>query len=68
LRALAAEEDAGRELVTALDAEQQKVAIVDQKAHKDIFTMASRKAALEGQPTGLSASKMNSTQVGMLMA
>ena len=68
LRVLAAEEDAGRELVTALDAEQKKVAIVDQKAYKDIFTMASRKAALEGQPTGLSASKMNSQQVAMLMA
>jgi hypothetical protein len=68
LRVLAAEEDAGRELVTALDAEQKKVAIVDQKAYKDIFTMASRKAALEGQPTGLSASKMDSKQFAMLMA
>lgn len=68
LRILAAEEDSARELVTALDEQQKKVAIVDQKAYKDIITMASRKAALEGQPTGLSASKMNSKQFAMLMA
>jgi len=37
-------------------------------AYKDIFTMASRKAALEGQPSGLPASKMNSKQFAMLMA
>ena len=67
LRVLAAEEDSGRELITALDEAQRKVAIVDQKAYKDIFTMASRKAAIEGQPTGLAASKLNAKQFALLM-
>jgi len=66
LRILAAEEDSARELVTALDAEQKKVAIFDAKAPKDIVTMASRKAAIEGQPVGISASKLNSKQFAML--
>jgi Protein of unknown function (DUF3500) len=68
MRVLAAEEDLGRDLVTSLDDGQKKVAVVDQTAYKDIFTMASRKAALEGQPSGLSASKMNAKQFGMLMS
>jgi hypothetical protein len=66
MRVLAAEEDAARDLMTSFDAEQKKVALVDQTAYKDIFTMASRKAALEGQPSGLSASKMNAKQFAML--
>ena len=66
-RVLAAEEDLARELVTSLEGEQKKTAIVDQTAYKDIFTMASRKAALEGQPSGLAASKLNAKQFGMLM-
>ena len=36
--------------------------MVDKDAYKDIFTMASRKAALTGQPNGLQASKMNAKQ------
>ncbi|MGH9719410.1 MAG: DUF3500 domain-containing protein [Bryobacteraceae bacterium] len=67
LRVLAREEDLGRELLNALDEGQKKVAVVDKTAYKDIFTMASRKAALENQPNGLSASKMNSKQYAMLM-
>lgn len=62
LRALPREEDLGRDLIHALTADQKKVAIVDKEAYKDIFTMASRKAALSGQPNGLQASKMNSKQ------
>src|SRR5512132_509680 len=58
LRVLAAEEDLARDLVESLTAEQKKVAIVAPEAYKDILTMASRKAALEGQPSGLSAAKM----------
>src|SRR2546422_3157560 len=65
-RVLAAEEDLARELVTSLDGEQKKVAVVDKTAYKDIFTMASRKAALEGQPSGLQASKMNAKQKELL--
>jgi uncharacterized protein DUF3500 len=68
LRILAAEEDRGRDLLNALDAEQKKVAIVDKTAYKDILTAASRKAALEGKASGLSAAKMNARQFEMLMA
>jgi hypothetical protein len=51
LRVLAREEDIGRELLLALNPEQQKTAIVSPKAYPDILTEASRKAALSGQPT-----------------
>jgi hypothetical protein len=67
LRTLAAEEDLGRDLLNALDAAQRKVAIVDQTAYKDILTSANRKASLEGQASGLSATKMNSKQFALLM-
>ncbi len=59
LHTLAGEDDLGIELIHALDEHQQKVAIVDPIAYKEILTAASRKAALQGMPSGLSASKMN---------
>jgi hypothetical protein len=62
LRVLAKEEDLGRELLLALTPEQKKVAVVSEEALKDIITMADRKAALQGQPSGLSAAKMNAKQ------
>lgn len=68
LRVLAREEDLGRELVQGLTADQKKTAIVAQEAYKDILTEASRKAALEGQPSGLSAAKMNARQRQMLQS
>jgi hypothetical protein len=68
LRTLAGEDDLGLELMHALDEEQRKVAIVDPKAYPDILTGANRKAALQGQPSGLSASKMNSGQFEALRA
>lgn len=68
LRVLAREEDAGRELIKALDDGQRKVAIVAAEAYKDILTEASRKAALQGQPNGLSMSKMNAKQRELLTA
>jgi hypothetical protein len=68
LRTLAGEDDLGIELVHTLDEQQQKVAIVDPTAYKDILTAASRKAALQGQPSGLAASKMNANQFDALMA
>ena len=68
LRTLAGEEDLARSLVKSLEPEQQKVAIVDQTAYKDILTMASRKAALEGQANGITAAKMKPKQFEMLMA
>lgn len=62
LRVLAREDDLGRAVYTSLAADQQKVALVSKAAYKDIFTMADRKAALNGQPSGLSAAKMNAKQ------
>jgi len=68
LRTLAGEEDLGIELIHTLDEQQQKVAIVDPTAYKDILTAASRKAAVQGQPSGLPASKVNANQFDALMA
>jgi hypothetical protein len=68
LRTLAEEDDFGIELIHTLDEQQQKVAIVDPTAYKDILTASSRRAALQGQPSGLSASKMNANQFDALMA
>ncbi len=66
MRVLAAEEDLARDLLESLSAEQKKIAIVTDKAYPDILTMASRKAALEGQPSGLSAAKMTKKQFDLL--
>ncbi|HKW96730.1 MAG TPA: DUF3500 domain-containing protein [Bryobacteraceae bacterium] len=68
LRILAAEEDLARDLLESLTPEQKKIAIVDPTAYKDILTTASRKAALEGQPSGLSAAKMTHKQTELLAA
>jgi Protein of unknown function (DUF3500) len=68
LRTLAGEDDLGIELIRTLDEQQQKVAIVDPTAYKDILTAASRQAAMQGQPSGLSASRMNANQFDALMA
>ncbi len=68
LRVLAAEEDLGRDVITSLDPEQQKAAIVEAKAPADILTTNSRKAALQGQPSGLLASRMTPKQFDKLHA
>jgi hypothetical protein len=68
LRTLTGEDDLGFELIHALNESQQKVAIVNSVAYKEILTGASRKAALRGQPSGLSASTMNVRQFDALMA
>jgi hypothetical protein len=68
LRTLAAEDDLGLRLIQSLDAPDRKTAIVEPTAYKDILTAASRKAALEGQPSGLIASKMGPKQFDILMA
>jgi Protein of unknown function (DUF3500) len=68
LRTLAAEDDLGLNMIQSLDLPQRKIAIVDPTAYKDILTAASRKAALAGQPSGLSASRMNGKQFDVLMA
>jgi len=67
LRVLAQEEDLARNLMESLTADQQKIAIVDKEAYKDILTTNSRQAALKGQASGLVASKMNDKQFGLLM-
>jgi hypothetical protein len=66
LRVLGREEDLGRAVITSLDPSQKKIAIVDKEAYKDIITMASRKAALAGQPSGLAVARMNANQRQLL--
>ena len=66
LRVLAREDDLGREFLQALTPEQKKAAVVSQEAPKDILTEASRKAALNGQPSGLLASRLNPHQRELL--
>lgn len=66
LRVLAREEDLARALVSSLDQGQKKAAVVSETAYKDILTEASRKASLEGQPSGLPAAKLNAKQRQML--
>lgn len=68
LRALAREEDLGRELMMALDPKQREVALVDKVAYKDILTAASRKASLEGQPSGLPSARLNEKQMALLIS
>jgi hypothetical protein len=66
LRALKREEDLGRDLVKGLTNEQRTIALVDKAAYKDIITFNSRKAALEGKPSGLPFAKMTAKQREML--
>lgn len=66
LRTLAREEDLGRALVKSLTDAQRTTAIVDKTAYKDILTMNSRKAALEGKPSGLPFAKLTAHQRGIL--
>jgi hypothetical protein len=68
LRVLAAEEDLGRDLISSLDGDQRKTAIILAEAPKDVLTTNSRKAAIAGQPSGLLASKMNAKQFDKLTA
>ena len=68
LRTLANEEDLGLEMIRRLDEQQRAITIVDPKAYDDILTAASRQAALRGQPSGLSAAKMNASQFETLRA
>jgi Protein of unknown function (DUF3500) len=68
LRTLPKEDDLGFEVISALDEPYRKIAVVSLTAYKDILTSASRKAALQGQPSGISASKMNGRQFDILMA
>jgi hypothetical protein len=66
LRALGPEEDLGRALLAALDADQKKVAILPGNAPNDILTGNTKKAEVSA-PTGLQGSKMNSKQKDLLL-
>ena len=66
-RALHAEEDLGRALVTALTEAQRGVAIVAPAAPNDILTTNARKAAIL-ENTGLAYADMTTAQRGMLLA
>ncbi len=68
LRVLSAEDDLGLALINALDDPLRDKAIVDAKAYADILSAASRKAALAGQPSGLSAAEMNAKHFEALRA
>jgi hypothetical protein len=71
LRALMREEDIALDLINSLTDEQRSIAIFDKTAPKEIITEESRKAALNGQPSGLPFSKMNPKQreiLGQLVA
>jgi TonB family protein len=65
LRALAGEEDRGRDLIMALDEKQRAVAIFDQKAPSDILTLAKIKAD-PLKPEGIPAGQMNKQQKALL--
>ena len=66
-RVLLAEEDLGRDLVSALSADQKKMAILDLEVPGDIFTAAEREITrLEN--SGISYSELNSRQKRMLIA
>ncbi len=66
LRVLAREEDLARDLMSALTADQKKIAIVTKTAYKDVLTAQDRKAMLKDQPAGLSAGKMTAAQRTLL--
>jgi hypothetical protein len=66
-RALHAEEDLGRALVTALTDAQRAVAVIAPSAPADILTTNARKAAIL-ENTGLAYADMTTAQRGMLLA
>ena len=68
LRILAREDDLARQLVKSFTADQQRTGILSRDAPKEILTEASRKAALNGQPSGLEASKMTAAQRAILQS
>jgi hypothetical protein len=66
LRALANEEDKGRELIQALDEKQRASAIFDAKAPNDIVTLGTPKADLLN-PQGIAYDQLNAQQKEKLM-
>ncbi len=66
-RALAAEEDLGRQLVKSLNDEQRAACILNPAAPPDIVTGAQREAAIQDD-LGLVYSQMTSDQQGLLLS
>ncbi|MGH9349645.1 MAG: DUF3500 domain-containing protein [Vicinamibacterales bacterium] len=66
LRALAAEEDLGYELLRALDDAQRQAAIIDPKAPSDILTTNTKEAALQ-EDRGLAYAQMTPAQQALLV-
>jgi hypothetical protein len=67
LRVLGREEDLALALLKSLDGEQKKKAIFLDTAPDDIFTMADKRAELDGTPKGLPASQLDVAQYGLLL-
>lgn len=65
LRVLADEEDLGRQLVTSLNDDQRKAAIIATQAPQEIITGNARNAAI-GAPVGLRVPQMNKAQTVLL--
>jgi hypothetical protein len=65
LRALAGEEDKGRDLATALDEKQRATAVFDPKAPGDILSLALRKAD-PLKPEGIAAAALTKAQKDLL--
>ena len=66
-RALAAEEDLGRALVTSLKAEQRAEAVLSTDAPRDIVTGNSRAAAIQ-EDRGIAYAKLSPDQQGVLLS
>ena len=66
VRALAAEEDLGFELLRSLDATQRQTAIIGATAPNDILTTNSKEAAIQ-QDRGLAVSQMTAAQRTVLL-
>jgi len=66
-RPLAAEEDLGRKLVRSLDGANRKMAVIADKAPRDIVTAFSTRAKIDGAPQGIQASKMSGEQFKTLI-
>jgi len=66
LRALAAEEDLGYELLRSLDDKQRAMAIIDPKAPNDILTTNSKEATIQ-EDRGLAYAQMTAAQKALLV-
>jgi hypothetical protein len=67
LRTLPQEEDLARELVQSLDADQRRVAIVDEQAPDDLLTKNYRSVSPDMTPAGISLSQLGGTQRDLLV-